>query len=84
MLNQFFSSKNKVKYYHFRKTSYFSKIFSDNVDDTDDDNDGILDIHDEDDDGDGIKDLEVKKKLFFTNVYCFNVQDSDWYGHDEI
>jgi len=40
----------------------------DNVDDLDDDNDGILDIHDEDDDGDGIKDLE----------------DSDWYGHDEI
>ena len=37
---------------------YFS--FSDNVDDLDDDNDGILDIHDEDDDGDGIKDLEVK------------------------
>ena len=34
--------------------------FSDNVDDLDDDNDGILDIHDEDDDGDGIKDLEVK------------------------
>merc|ERR1712168_943866 len=40
----------------------------DNVDDLDDDNDGILDIHDEDDDGDGIKDLE----------------DSDWFGHDEI
>ena len=30
------------------------------MDDLDDDNDGILDIHDEDDDGDGIKDLEVK------------------------
>ena len=31
----------------------------DHVDDFDDDNDGILDIHDEDDDGDGIVDLEV-------------------------
>ena len=29
------------------------------MDDLDDDNDGILDIHDEDDDGDGIKDQEV-------------------------
>lgn len=32
----------------------------DHVDDFDDDNDGILDIHDEDDDGDGIVDLEVR------------------------
>ena len=31
----------------------------DNVDDLDDDNDGILDIEDEDDDGDGIEDPEV-------------------------
>lgn len=38
---------------------YFA-IFRDHVDDYDDDNDGILDIHDEDDDGDGIRDLEVK------------------------
>ena len=30
------------------------------MNDLDDDNDGILDIHDEDDDGDGIKDVEVK------------------------
>ena len=36
-------------------------IFRDHVDDFDDDNDGILDIHDEDDDGDGIVDFEVKK-----------------------
>ena len=47
--------------------SYFS-TFSDNVDDLDDDNDGILDIHDEDDDGDGIKDLEVKLANIEFNV----------------
>ena len=41
-------------------TNFYEDAFSDNVDDLDDDNDGILDIHDEDDDGDGIKDLEVK------------------------
>ena len=35
--------------------------FRDHVDDFDDDNDGILDIHDEDDDGDGIFDSEVKQ-----------------------
>ena len=29
------------------------------MDDFDDDNDGVLDIHDEDDDGDGIVDIEV-------------------------
>merc|ERR1711978_694475 len=40
----------------------------DHVDDYDDDNDGILDIHDEDDDGDGIRDLE----------------DPDWFSHDEV
>ena len=34
-------------------------IFSDHVNDPDDDNDGILDAHDEDDDGDGIVDVEV-------------------------
>ena len=34
------------------------------MNDLDDDNDGILDIHDEDDDGDGIKDVEVKKTPF--------------------
>ena len=34
--------------------------FRDHVDDFDDDNDGILDIHDEDDDGDGIFDSEVR------------------------
>ena len=33
--------------------------FRDHVDDFDDDNDGVLDIHDEDDDGDGIVDIEV-------------------------
>ena len=31
------------------------------MDDFDDDNDGVLDIHDEDDDGDGIVDIEVGK-----------------------
>ena len=31
------------------------------MDDYDDDNDGVLDIHDEDDDGDGIVDIEVGK-----------------------
>ena len=31
----------------------------DHIDDYDDDNDGILDVHDEDDDGDGIEDREV-------------------------
>jgi len=36
----------------------------DHVNDMDDDNDGIMDIHDEDDDGDGIVDT----------------QDSDWVG----
>ena len=35
--------------------------FRDHVDDFDDDNDGVLDIHDEDDDGDGIVDIEVGK-----------------------
>ena len=35
--------------------------FRDHVDDYDDDNDGVLDIHDEDDDGDGIVDIEVGK-----------------------
>ena len=35
-------------------------IHRDHVDDLDDDNDGILDVHDEDDDGDGIMDLEVR------------------------
>merc|ERR1712179_815842 len=40
----------------------------DHVDDMDDDNDGILDVHDADDDGDGIEDVE----------------DPDWFGHDEI
>ena len=30
--------------------------FRDHVNDEDDDNDGILDVHDEDDDGDGILD----------------------------
>ena len=44
-------------------------ISSDNVDDLDDDNDGILDIHDEDDDGDGIKDQEViLPKLIVTMI----------------
>ena len=40
------------------------------MDDLDDDNDGILDIHDEDDDGDGINDQEVNS----TNMYklCFH------------
>ena len=36
------------------------------MDDLDDDNDGILDIHDEDDDGDGINDQEVNS----TNINC--------------
>ena len=36
------------------------------MDDLDDDNDGILDIHDEDDDGDGIDDQEVNS----TNRNC--------------
>jgi len=36
----------------------------DHVNDLDDDNDGIMDIHDEDDDGDGIVDT----------------QDTDWVG----
>lgn len=40
----------------------------DHVDDFDDDNDGILDKFDEDDDGDGIPDVE----------------DGDWYPHDEM
>jgi len=40
----------------------------DNVDDLDDDNDGILDIHDEDDDGDGIKDLEVTHYNFLQRI----------------
>ena len=47
--------------------------FRDHVDDFDDDNDGILDIHDEDDDGDGIFDLEVRanegnNKLEYNNL----------------
>ena len=36
---------------------------SDHVDDMDDDNDGILDVHDADDDGDGIEDVEVTLNL---------------------
>merc|ERR1712179_879853 len=40
----------------------------DHVDDYDDDNDGVLDIHDEDDDGDGIVDIE----------------DPDWLYHGEV
>ena len=39
----------------------------DHVDDFDDDNDGILDIHDEDDDGDGIVDLEVGMNALLNN-----------------
>ena len=37
------------------------------MDDFDDDNDGILDIHDEDDDGDGIVDLEVGMNALLNN-----------------
>ena len=37
------------------------------MDDFDDDNDGILDIHDEDDDGDGIVDLEVGMNSLLNN-----------------
>ena len=55
------------------------------MDDLDDDNDGILDIHDEDDDGDGIKDQEVNHRAnSMFNVLIWTVQDSDWFGHDEI
>ena len=44
----------KQKFFHFSNSR-------DHVDDFDDDNDGILDVHDEDDDGDGIVDFEVTK-----------------------
>ena len=37
----------------------------DHVDDYDDDNDNIPDIHDEDDDGDGLLDTEVSQTLVF-------------------
>merc|ERR1711962_61613 len=40
----------------------------DHIEDEDDDNDGILDVHDEDDDGDGIPDTD----------------DEDWFEHDEM
>ena len=35
--------------------------FRDHIDDYDDDNDSIPDIHDEDDDGDGLLDAEVSQ-----------------------
>ena len=35
------------------------------MDDFDDDNDGILDVHDDDDDGDGIVDIEVRIDKIF-------------------
>ena len=50
-----------MKKHNIMLTFPFWIYFRDHVDDFDDDNDGILDIHDEDDDGDGIVDFEVKK-----------------------
>lgn len=54
----------------------------DHVNDEDDDNDGILDVHDEDDDGDGIldtmdddyyhEDLWCHLPLSFGHVFQFN------------
>ena len=38
------------------RSALWECLFRDHVNDEDDDNDGILDIHDEDDDGDGILD----------------------------
>ena len=64
-------SSEKTQY--FVSFSILNIYFRDHVDDFDDDNDGILDIHDEDDDGDGIFDLEVRanegnNKLEYNNL----------------
>ena len=48
----------------------------DHVDDYDDDNDNIPDVHDEDDDGDGLLDAEVSKiywkesKIYLMIIKC--------------
>ena len=55
-------SGEQLCYAYLRIIHWYFAICRDHVDDYDDDNDGILDIHDEDDDGDGIRDLEVKCK----------------------
>ena len=59
-----------------KKNTSILKYSRDHVDDFDDDNDGILDVHDEDDDGDGIVDLEVRKKIQKVKPkQCFNDYD---------
>ena len=66
-------SGNQLCYASFSIIHCYFAICRDHVDDYDDDNDGILDIHDEDDDGDGIRDLEVKcnlQRMCITTTKC--------------
>ena len=56
----------------------------DHVDDYDDDNDNIPDVHDEDDDGDGLLDSEVsltkmywKESIYLTIIKCHRCSYQD-------
>ena len=56
----------------------------DHVDDYDDDNDNIPDIHDEDDDGDGLLDEEVSQLQYFClDRNNFDIRKGCAQFHDE-
>ena len=52
----------------------------DYVNDPDDDNDGILDIHDDDDDGDGNSGLDFYLSNKSDYLGILDAHDEDWHG----